>query len=63
MGNKQFACGDKPNLADIAVFGALKAIDRTSAHKEIMAETEALVAWYDRVHQLVEPGNACKLRQ
>lgn len=62
VGDKPFAGGDRPNLGDIAVFGALKAIDRTAAYKEIMADT-AVGPWYDRVNQLVEPGNSCTLRQ
>jgi hypothetical protein len=44
------------------VFGCLKAIDRTDAYKEIMAET-AIKPWYDRVEALVQPGNACTSRQ
>jgi len=62
VGDKPFAGGDRPNLADITVYGALKAIDRCAAYKEIMAET-AVGPWYDRVNQLVEPGNSCTLRQ
>mmetsp|Transcript_39368 Transcript_39368/g.90437 ORF Transcript_39368/g.90437 Transcript_39368/m.90437 type:complete len:286 (+) Transcript_39368:20-877(+) len=62
VGDKPFAGGDKPNLADISVFGALKAIDRTAAHKEILAET-SISPWYNRVKALVDPGNSCTLRQ
>jgi microsomal prostaglandin-E synthase 2 len=62
VGSKPFAGGKQPNFADVCVFGCLKAIDRTDAYKEIMAET-AIKPWYDRVEALVQPGNACTSRQ
>eukprot|EP00316_Scyphosphaera_apsteinii_P002151 CAMPEP_0119331834 /NCGR_PEP_ID=MMETSP1333-20130426/81470_1 /TAXON_ID=418940 /ORGANISM="Scyphosphaera apsteinii, Strain RCC1455" /LENGTH=288 /DNA_ID=CAMNT_0007341523 /DNA_START=93 /DNA_END=959 /DNA_ORIENTATION=- len=62
VGASAFAGGDAPNFADICVFGCLKAIDRTSAYKEIMAET-SIAAWYERVGSLVKPGGACTSRQ
>ena len=62
VGAGPFAGGAKPNLADVCVFGCLKAIDRTDAWHEIMAET-AIKPWYDRMAAAVEPGNACTSRQ
>ena len=61
-GSNSFAGGDQPNYADVCVFGCLKAIDRTAAWHEIMAET-AIKPWYDRMAAAVEPGNACTSRQ
>jgi microsomal prostaglandin-E synthase 2 len=57
-----FAGGDAPNYADVCVFGCLKAIDRTDAWHEIMAET-AIAPWYERMRSAVEPGSACTSRQ
>ena len=57
-----FAGGKVPNYADVCVFGCLKAIDRTDAWREIMAETP-IKPWYDRMASAVEPGNACSSRQ
>ena len=59
---KEFAGGAVPNYADVCVFGCLKAIDRTAAFKEIMAET-AIQPWYDRMKTKVQPGGACTSRQ
>ena len=62
VGKGPFAGGEVPNFADVCVFGCLKAIDRTDAYREIMAET-AIQPWYERMHERVEPGNACTSRQ
>ena len=62
VGEKPFAGGERPNFADVCVFGALKAIDRTAAHAEIMAETE-ISPCYERMRAAVAPGNACVQRQ
>ena len=62
VGDKPFAGGDRPNMADVCVFGALKAIDRTDAHAEIMAET-SVAPWYDRMHQAVSSRNSCVQRE
>ena len=44
--------------------GALKGIDRTDAHAEIMAENSiGVAAWYDRMHQVVQPRGACVQRE
>jgi len=53
VGGKPFAGGDAPHFGDVCVYGCLKAIDRTAAHKEIMAETAELRQWYQRMAGLV----------
>ena len=53
VGSKPFAGGDKPHYGDVCVYGCLKAIDRTSVHKEIMAEATELRQWYQRMAQLI----------
>ena len=62
VGAGPFAGGAKPNFADVCVFGCLKAIDRTTAWAEIMAETD-VAPWYGRMREVVDPGNACTSRQ
>jgi len=62
VGQATFAGGDKPNLADVCVFGCLKAIDRTAAFQEIMRET-AIAPWYERMREAVQPGQSCTVRQ
>ena len=62
VGSGPYAGGERPNFADVCVFGCLKAIDRTTAFSEIMAET-AVKPWYERMHAAVEPGRSCTLRQ
>ena len=62
VGTRPFAGGDRPHFGDVAVFGCLKAIDRTAAYQELLEEPAAR-AWYDRMAAEVRPGNACMLRQ
>jgi microsomal prostaglandin-E synthase 2 len=62
VGGRAFAGGDAPNFADVCVFGCLKAIDRTDAFAEILAETE-VGPWYDRMRERTQPGGACTSRQ
>ena len=62
VGKTPFAGGERPNFADVCVFGCLKAIDRTDAYAEIMAETQ-VAPWYERMRAAVEPGNSCTSRQ
>ena len=62
VADRPFAGGDQPNFADVCVFGCLKAIDRTAAYQEIMAET-AIGPWFERMSGAVKPGSACTLRQ
>lgn len=62
VGDQMYAGGERPNLADVCVFGALKAIDRTDAHAELLQQT-GIKPWYDRMSTTVAPGNACTSRQ
>lgn len=62
VGSSSFAGGARPNLADVAVFGCLKAIDRTDAFAEIMHET-TVAPWYGRMSEAVGPGSARTGRQ
>ena len=62
VGKGPFAGGAKPNFGDVAVFGCLKAIDRTDTYRELMAET-AIAPWYERMQAAVGPGSSCTSRQ
>eukprot|EP01083_Nonionella_stella_P072134 194280_1 len=48
----KFFGGEKPNLADLSVFGYLKAIEKTYASRDILANT-SIAAWYKRMDLLV----------
>lgn len=58
IGEGPFAGGFKPNFADVCVFGAIKAIDRTATFQELNKEG-SIQPWYNRMKILVDPGNAC----
>ena len=60
--DQPFAGGARPNYADVCVYGCLRAIERTSCHRELMADT-AVGPWYERMAEAVQPGGACTLRQ
>lgn len=62
VGQKPFAGGDVPHFGDVCVYGCLKAIDRTAAQKEIIAEAPELAAWYERMTAAVG-STACTSRQ
>jgi microsomal prostaglandin-E synthase 2 len=53
VAGKPFAGGDVPHFGDVCVYGCLKAIDRTSAYTEMMAETTELRQWYQRMAEIV----------
>lgn len=45
VGSEPFLGGKKPNLADVCVFGCIRAIQHTGTHKEIM-ESTSIQPWY-----------------
>lgn len=47
-GGKHFHGGATPDLADIAVYGVLRAVDHTATHRELLAEP-LLQTWYERM--------------
>ena len=52
LGDRKFMGGDKPNLADLALYGAINSFVGCSAFKDMRAETKIGV-WYDDVHKQV----------
>lgn len=51
-----FAGGAAPHMGDVAVFGALRAIEGMDAHRDILENT-ALGPWYARMRALVGDGS------
>ena len=50
--NRPFLGGASPNLADLAVYGVLKAVDKTPTFEDAMKGSR-IGAWYGRVTQAV----------
>eukprot|EP00931_Biecheleriopsis_adriatica_P119041 TRINITY_DN94330_c0_g1_i1.p1 TRINITY_DN94330_c0_g1~~TRINITY_DN94330_c0_g1_i1.p1 ORF type:complete len:260 (-),score=57.92 TRINITY_DN94330_c0_g1_i1:61-819(-) len=53
VGSKDFRGGDKPDLADLAVFGCIRGISELPLHKEL-AEHKAFGPWYSRVESALK---------
>lgn len=56
VGKNRFHGGNDPNLADLAVYGVLNAIEGCDAFKDLKANTK-IGAWYERMQQVVSTGN------
>lgn len=52
LGSRRFMGGDKPNLADLAVFGVLRAVEKTPTFNDAVANTH-IGGWYVRMSQAV----------
>eukprot|EP01023_Acetabularia_acetabulum_P057860 TRINITY_DN6755_c1_g1_i1.p1 TRINITY_DN6755_c1_g1~~TRINITY_DN6755_c1_g1_i1.p1 ORF type:complete len:357 (+),score=75.23 TRINITY_DN6755_c1_g1_i1:444-1514(+) len=52
MGDREFLGGSQPNLADLAVFGVIRAITGTDTFNDLMKNSDIL-PWYDRMRLLV----------
>jgi microsomal prostaglandin-E synthase 2 len=52
LGSRRFMGGDKPNLADLAVFGVLRAVEKTPTFNDAVANTH-IGGWYVRMSQTV----------
>lgn len=49
--------GDRPNLADLAMFGVIRAIIGTDTFNDLM-QYSAIFPWYDRmIQQVGEPSS------
>eukprot|EP00897_Mesotaenium_endlicherianum_P005323 jgi/Mesen1/4819/ME000243S04001 len=55
---RKFLGGDKPNLADLAVFGVLRPIRYMRAGRDLMENT-SILPWYERME--AEVGDSCRL--
>lgn len=52
LGSRHFLGGNKPNLADISVFGVIKAVRGMDTWKDLMDNTKVL-PWYERMETAV----------
>eukprot|EP00240_Pyramimonas_obovata_P005369 CAMPEP_0118934676 /NCGR_PEP_ID=MMETSP1169-20130426/13953_1 /TAXON_ID=36882 /ORGANISM="Pyramimonas obovata, Strain CCMP722" /LENGTH=387 /DNA_ID=CAMNT_0006877603 /DNA_START=73 /DNA_END=1237 /DNA_ORIENTATION=- len=52
LGARQFLGGNKPNLADISIFGVLRAVRGMDTWKDVMDNTKVL-PWYERMEASV----------
>lgn len=48
VGNRPFAGGKVPNLADLAVFGVVRSVVGTDTFRDLMLNTD-IAPWYDRM--------------
>jgi glutathione S-transferase len=53
VGANQFLTGDSVSVADLCVFGCLRAIEGMDTHAEVLAAHDDLRAWYNRVADAV----------
>ncbi|CAJ0943198.1 unnamed protein product, partial [Mesorhabditis belari] len=53
LGSRKFMGGDQPNLADLALYGAMNSFVGCRAFKEVIAK-ERISTWYMRVKESVE---------
>merc|ERR1719427_1489790 len=51
----KFLCGDKPNLADISVYGVVSVMEELPIWREVLENTE-IESWYNRMKSIVEQG-------
>eukprot|EP01024_Parvocaulis_polyphysoides_P011169 TRINITY_DN13927_c0_g1_i1.p1 TRINITY_DN13927_c0_g1~~TRINITY_DN13927_c0_g1_i1.p1 ORF type:complete len:356 (-),score=70.28 TRINITY_DN13927_c0_g1_i1:284-1351(-) len=52
LGGRQFMGGTKPNLADLAIFGVIRAVTGTDTFNDLMKNSDIL-PWYDRMREQV----------
>lgn len=52
LGARKFMGGETPNLADLALFGVLRAVKGFDTHVDVMANTK-LLPWYERMEEKV----------
>lgn len=60
VGNKKFLGGDKPNLADLAVFGVLQAIRGTDTYNDVVLNSN-IGQWLSRM--VLAVGDSCEVKQ
>lgn len=60
----KFHGGNQPDLADVCAFGVIRAIQHTSAHKEIIAnKTANIEPWYRAMEEAVGPDHQFRIRR
>ncbi|KAK7084408.1 hypothetical protein SK128_013069 [Halocaridina rubra] len=56
----KFMGGDEPNLADLAVYGVLTAVEGCSAFQDVKINTK-ITPWFDRMTEAVKHSEGCNL--
>eukprot|EP00198_Chlamydomonas_reinhardtii_P011681 XP_001701018.1 glutathione S-transferase-related protein [Chlamydomonas reinhardtii] len=51
-GKKRFAGGERPNLADLAAFGVIRAVRQTGAFRDLMANSR-IAPWFAAMEEAV----------
>jgi microsomal prostaglandin-E synthase 2 len=52
VGSRNMMGGSEPNMADLAVYGALNGIEDITTFKEVMIQSK-IAAWYQRMAHTV----------
>lgn len=55
VGTNDFHGGSSPDLADLAVFGVMRAVHHTTTHEEMLKNTK-VSGWYNKMSTLLGPG-------
>ena len=55
--DRPFLGGSQPNLADLAAYGVLKAVERTPTFEDAMKGSPKARAWYARVAEAIGPSS------
>ncbi len=58
VGSKKFLAGDDVTVADLCVFGCLRAIEHMDTFRDVLGAHAPLKEWYDRVAEEVG-ASAC----
>jgi microsomal prostaglandin-E synthase 2 len=61
LDGKKFINGDEVSLADLMVFGTLRAIRNFQTFREVIATDPILKAWFDNVDAMTNPHDVCKI--
>lgn len=59
LNGRAFMGGAAPNLADLAVFGVLRAVETTPTWADAMAHSK-IAPWYERMRAAVGPSAALR---
>lgn len=59
LGNRSFMGGKEPNLADLSVFGIVRAIQGTDTFTDLMANT-GMQPWFSRMEAAVGQSSECR---
>ena len=52
VGSRNMMGGSEPNMADLAVYGALNSMEDVTTFKEVMIQSK-VAAWYQRMSHVV----------